>query len=160
MAGASAGSIGNGLAALLAARQIPNQYLASCHFVGAEQPDARCADPIGIGHGAFQLGRGEQELDASALFAQSPRELDRSRTLGLAEREDDIVDLARQADFMLPRQLGTNRWHISDELNRIILKTMAANPADRYPTVEALNTDVDALVDQGVIGNESQVSAQ
>jgi hypothetical protein len=55
---------------LLAARQIPDQYLTSRQFVGAEQMDLSRSRSVRVGHDPLESGFTEHEFDASVVGAQ------------------------------------------------------------------------------------------
>jgi serine/threonine protein kinase len=56
-----------------------------------------------------------------------------------------ILDQAEKGRFIPPQQRAPQR-HIPDALNHIIMKCMAYDPADRYPSVAELIKDLDAFM--------------
>ena len=58
----------------------------------------------------------------------------------------DIVYQARNHDLIPPKELGTGRIEIPDDLSRIIMKALSKNKEDRYAKVEELSNDIDAFL--------------
>jgi PAS domain S-box-containing protein len=56
---------------------------------------------------------------------------------------DDAAEVARRRGFDEPSKL---RRRLIGDLDRLVLKALAADPADRYPTVEALGREIGRVV--------------